>query len=282
MLKHPEKMMIIGAGQMGTELAALAVSAGYTVLLHDRQSSRVQQGLQEVNRLLSLKENDAENSEKGSSAIKGTMKVQDCVHCNFILEAVTENPTVKKQLFNTVANCITTETVLATTTSSLSVTDIASATDCPERVVGLHFLNPVSSVALVELIRGVQTNEETVTRAGAFAGLLGKEAIEVKDYPGFISNRLLMPMINEAIACVFDGIADAATIDRIMQLGGNHSMGPLKMADMIGLDTCLTVMETLHRTLDNRKYRPCTLLRNMVKAGKLGYKSGEGFYSYHN
>lgn len=273
-------IMIVGSGQTGTAIAMLAAEAGYTVMLQDLEPTNVEKSLTEIKNQLASE--DLSESRQGEivSNIKSVSSLKDGVQADFIIETATENLTIKKQIFTTLANYITQDTILATNTSALSITEIASSCDCSERVVGMHFMSPVPSMKLVEMVRGVKTTEATFNTAKKIAQSLGKEVIEVKDYPGFICNRLIIPMINEAITCLFDDIADVETIDRVMQLGLDHPIGPLRLADLIGLDNCLAVMESLHRSLENRKYRPCALLRNMVKAGKLGKKSGEGFYLY--
>ncbi len=275
-------IMIVGAGQMGKGLAQLAARSGYTVLLNDLPGILEKSFMEIEMELAGRKDLDAEGRQQILEKIKPAASLQEAVHSDYIIEAATENVTIKKQIFATLSNYITQHTILATNTSSLSITDIASASDCPEKVVGMHFMNPVSSMMVVEIIRGLKTSDHACKVIKELAETLGKEAIEVNDYPGFVSNRLLMPMINEAIICVFDGVADVESVDRIMQLGLRHPLGPLRLADMIGLDACLSIMEILHREFDHSKYRPCPLLRTMVKAGKLGRKSGEGFYLYDN
>ena len=273
-------IMIVGSGQTGTAIAKIAAGAGYTVLLQDLHPEQIEKSLVQIESLLTSEELTEEEKDLILSRIQPTLSLKESVQSDFVIEAATENLTIKKQILTILSNYITRDTILATNTSSLSITEIASASDCPERVVGINFMSPVLTMELAEIIRGAKTTEKTFKTAEKIVISLGKEAIEVKDYPGFICNRLVIPMINEAITCVFDDIADIETIDRIMPLGVKHPIGPLRLADAIGLDICLTVMENLHRSLENRKYRPCSLLRNMVKAGKLGRKSGEGFYRY--
>lgn len=280
MVEQVSTIMVVGAGQMGTGIAQVAAAAGYKVLLYDREPAQVEKSLKDLEKKFTENEPDSEKRQQIFSRILPVTSLKDSVRSDFVIEAATENLTIKKQIFTALSNYITQQTILATNTSVLSITEISSVTDCPDRVIGLHFMNPVPDMMLVELIRGAQTSDTTFNEAVQLAQSMNKEVVEVKDYPGFISDRLLLTMINEAITCVFDDIADVEAIDKIMQLGVKHPMGPLRLADMIGLDTCLTILETLHRDLANRKYRPCTLLRNMVKAGKLGRKSGEGFYRY--
>jgi 3-hydroxybutyryl-CoA dehydrogenase len=273
-------IMIVGSGQTGTAIAKIAAGAGYTVLLQDLEQERVDKSIGDIETQLTSEGVDEREQKEILSRIQPTLSLKESVQSDFVIETATENLTIKKQIFTILSNYITKDTILATNTSALSITEIASASDCPERVVGMHFMSPVSTMNLVEIVRGAKTTDRTLDAAQKIVTSLDKVAIEVKDYPGFICNRLIIPMINEAITCVFDDIAEVETIDRIMQLGLKHPIGPLRLADTIGLDTCLAVMETLHRSLENRKYRPCALLRNMVKAGKLGRKSGEGFYRY--
>lgn len=276
-------IMIVGSGQTGTALARIAASKGYSVLLHDLHPTQIDKSLAKIEASLLAGENpDTQQARQILARITKVESLKESVQSDFVIEAATENLTIKKQIFTTLSNYITQGTILATNTSSLSITEIASASDCPDRVLGMHFMSPADTMQLVEIIRGAKTTDATCKTAEKIARSFGKEPVEVKDYPGFICSRLLIPMINEAITCVFDDIADIETVDKIMQLGASHPVGPLRLADIIGLDTCLTVMETLHRNLENRKYRPSALLRNMVKAGKLGRKSGEGFYRYND
>jgi len=277
-------VMVVGAGQMGGEIAALAAYSGYNVLLHDIQPAILQQSMSCIKETLTSNISSHKSTDiKGNTILDKIVpsdSLQDSVHCDFIIEAATENLTIKQQIFNTLSYYITHQTIIASNTSSLSISAIASVTDCPDRVIGMHFMNPVSEITLVEIIKGFKTSDNTNEITKQFAISLNRHPIEVNDSPGFVSNRLIMPMINEAVICVFDGVADVQSVDKIMQLGMHHPIGPLKLADMIGLDTCLSIMEILHREFNDPKFRPCPLLRNMVKAGKLGRKSGEGFYSY--
>jgi 3-hydroxybutyryl-CoA dehydrogenase len=199
---------------------------------------------------------------------------------DFVVEAAVENEDIKSGIFKKLDGICRPEVVLATNTSSISITRIASATRRPDKVIGMHFMNPVPVMKLVEIIRGLQTSQQTVAAIQALVSRLEKVPVEVKDSPGFVSNRILMPMINEAIFCVYEGVADPEAVDSVMKLGMNHAMGPLTLADLIGLDVCLNIMETLYEGFNDSKYRPCPLLKKMVAAGKLGRKSGEGFYHY--
>jgi len=213
--------------------------------------------------------------------IRRTGDLADAKHCDLVIEAATENMQVKTSIFKTLAEAAPDHAILATNTSSLPITEIAAATKRPEKVIGMHFMNPVPVMKLVEIIRGLATAEETFAAVKEVAVRLGKTPVEVNDFPGFISNRILMPMINEAVYALYEGVAEKEAIDAIMKLGMNHPMGPLELADFIGLDTCLSIMETLHEGLGDDKYRPCPLLRKYVKAGWLGRKTGRGFYQYH-
>ncbi|HET9298729.1 MAG TPA: 3-hydroxyacyl-CoA dehydrogenase NAD-binding domain-containing protein, partial [Candidatus Polarisedimenticolaceae bacterium] len=212
--------------------------------------------------------------------IKGTTSVQDFASCDLVVEAVVEQLAIKEALFRELDKVCPKSAILATNTSSISVTKIAAATARPEQVIGMHFMNPVPVMKLVEVIRGLATSDATAQATVALAEKLGKTPVEVRDFPGFVSNRVLLPMLNEAIYCVYEGVATPEAIDTVMKLGMNHPMGPLTLADFIGLDTCLAIMEVLHEGLGDDKYRPCPLLRKYVEAGRLGKKSGRGFYDY--
>jgi 3-hydroxybutyryl-CoA dehydrogenase len=212
--------------------------------------------------------------------IRGTTNLEDLAQCDFVVEAVVENLELKEKIFTDLDRITRDEIILATNTSSISVTQIAAATKRPERVIGMHFMNPVPVMKLVEVIRGLGTSDETLATVTGLAETLGKTPVECNDFPGFVANRVLMPMINEAIYCVHEGVGTPEAVDTIMKLGMNHPMGPLVLADFIGLDTCLSILEVLHHGLGDDKYRPCPLLRKHVEAGWLGRKSGRGFYDY--
>jgi 3-hydroxybutyryl-CoA dehydrogenase len=212
--------------------------------------------------------------------ISGTTRLEDLAGCDVVVEAAIEKLDVKLELFKTLDSVVKPGAILATNTSSLPITKIAASTNRPDRVIGMHFMNPVPLMRLVEVIRGLQTSDATTAATKALAESMGKTPVECRDFPGFVSNRVLMPLINEAIFCLHEGVAEAAAIDTIMKLGMNHPMGPLTLADFIGLDTCLYILEVLHEGLGEDKYRPCPLLRKYVEAGWLGKKSGRGFYDY--
>lgn len=282
-MAQTQTIMIVGAGQMGRGIARIAAQAGFKVLLHDMKDELLQESYATIKLELDAHaDTDSDGRKRILANISLTTKLQDSVRSDFVIEAAPENISIKQQIFSNLSHYITQDTILASNTSSLSISDIASATDCPERIIGMHFIYPVTTMTLVEIVKGMKTSEQTLTITRELAHYLGKEAIEVNDFPGFVSNRLLMLMINEAVICVFDGVADIESVDRISRLGMSYPMGPLQLADMIGIDTCLSIMENLHRSLDEPKYRPCPLLRTMVKAGKLGRKTGEGFYLYDN
>ncbi len=278
------RLMVIGAGQMGRGIAQVAAQSGIEVILNDVCSDTLDNSLASIHRDLTHqgeKNRISTNSTKlVLKRIIPTLSLEECARVDFVIEAATERLATKKKIFTALWNNTRETTILATNTSSLSITDIASATGCPHRVIGMHFMNPVTLMRLVEVIKGINTSNAVCTSAMKLARFLDKEPIVVNDYPGFIANRLLMPMINEAIFAVQEGVADIESVDQIMKLGMNHPMGPLALADLIGLDTCLAIMETLHAGFGDDKYRPCPLLRNMVKAGHLGKKSKNGFYDY--
>ncbi|MFC4812603.1 3-hydroxybutyryl-CoA dehydrogenase [Paenibacillus sp. GCM10023250] len=275
---------VVGAGQMGGGIAQSAALAGCRVLLHDTDDARVSAAIERIG--LSLMNGSAKGRYTPEAAATALARIVPCgdlsaaIGAELVIEAATENMAVKKRIFAALDAICAEGTILASNTSSLSVTALASATGRPDRVVGMHFMNPVPVMKLVELVRGLRTSDETFGEAAALAKRMGKTPLEVRDYPGFVSNRILMPMINEAIYAVYEGVAAAETVDGIMKLGMNHPMGPLALADLIGLDTCLAIMEILHEGFGDSKYRPCPLLRNYVQAGWLGRKSGRGFYEY--
>ncbi|MBM7568319.1 3-hydroxybutyryl-CoA dehydrogenase [Paenibacillus sacheonensis] len=279
-----QNVSVVGAGQMGRGITQVAALAGCRVLLHDTDDARVSAALEAIGSAL------ASGASKGRiSPEEAAMALARIVPCGnlsaaaeveLVIEAATENMAVKKKIFNNLDGICGRRTILASNTSSLSLTELAAATRRPERVIGMHFMNPVPVMKLVEIIRGLRTSDETYAETAALVARMGKTALEVRDFPGFVSNRVLMPMINEAIYAVYEGVASAETVDGIMKLGMNHPMGPLALADLIGLDTCLAVMETLHEGFGDSKYRPCPLLRSYVHAGWLGRKSGRGFHGY--
>ncbi|MFC5649309.1 3-hydroxybutyryl-CoA dehydrogenase [Paenibacillus solisilvae] len=277
-------ILVAGSGQMGSGIAQVAAQAGCEVQLYDVEEERIQKALRSIGDHLAgsvaKSRITEEQREEILSRIKGCVKLESAGKADLVIEAVTENIAVKQSLFRELDTVCAAETILATNTSSLSVTELAAATRRPERIVGLHFMNPVPVMKLVELIRGLRTSDEVCEAVTRLVQRMGKTPVEVNDYPGFVSNRILMPMINEAVYAVYEGVAAPEAIDQVMKLGMNHPMGPLALADLIGLDTCLAIMETLQEGFGDSKYRPCPLLRNYVHAGWLGRKAGRGFYRY--
>ncbi|HEX5043662.1 MAG TPA: 3-hydroxybutyryl-CoA dehydrogenase [Candidatus Polarisedimenticolaceae bacterium] len=275
---------VVGAGQMGGGIAQVAAEAGHAVVLHDIEERFVSKGLgairKNLDRAVEKGKASAEHRDAALARIKGTTSLEDFASCELVVEAVVEQLAVKEKLFRELDRICPQGAILATNTSSISVTKIAAATSRPEQVIGMHFMNPVPVMKLVEVIRGLATSDATTQATVALAEKLGKTPVEVRDFPGFVSNRVLLPMLNEAIYCVYEGVATPEAIDTVMKLGMNHPMGPLTLADFIGLDTCLAIMEVLHEGLGDDKYRPCPLLRKYVEAGRLGKKSGRGFYDY--
>ena len=275
---------VVGAGQMGGGIAQVAAEAGYDVVLCDIEERFVSKGLgairKNLDRAVEKGKATAEHRDAVLARIKGTTSLQDFASCDLVVEAVVEQLAIKEALFRELDKLCPKSAILATNTSSISVTKIAAATARPEQVIGMHFMNPVPVMKLVEVIRGLATSDATAQATVALAEKLGKTPVEVRDFPGFVSNRVLLPMLNEAIYCVYEGVATPEAIDTVMKLGMNHPMGPLTLADFIGLDTCLAIMEVLHEGLGDDKYRPCPLLRKYVEAGRLGKKSGRGFYDY--
>lgn len=278
-----QKIAVIGAGTMGGGIAQVAAQSGYEVILEDMKEEYLKAGFAKIKKRLEKRigEGKLENREKDRilSNIKTTANLESCKDADLIIEAVTEKEDVKKQIFQSLDALCDEETIFATNTSSISITRLASITERPDRFVGMHFMNPAYIMKLVEVVKGLHTSDETVDIIIAVAGIMGKIPVVVNDFPGFVSNRVLMPMINDAIYCLQEGVASRENIDSIMKLGANHPMGPLELADLIGLDICLEILEVLQSEL-GEKYRPCPLLRKMVAGGKLGRKSGEGFYDY--
>ena len=278
------KIMVIGAGQMGGGIAQVAAQAGLTVVLNDIDATLVSNRVAFIDKTLSRnvekgRITEDEKQEALARLITST-DLQDADDVDFVVEAASEKMEVKAQIFRKLDEIARPGVILATNTSSLPITEIAAVTGRPESVIGMHFMNPVPVMTLVEVIRGIATSNEVYQTVEDLAKAMGKTPVEVNDYPGFISNRVLMPMINEAIYCVYEGVAETEAVDQVMKLGMNHPMGPLTLADFIGLDTCLAIMEVLYEGFADSKYRPCPLLRKMVKAGWLGKKSGQGFYTY--
>ncbi|QHM14987.1 3-hydroxybutyryl-CoA dehydrogenase [Bacillus subtilis] len=279
-----KQIMVAGAGQMGSGIAQTAADAGFYVRMYDVNPEAAEAGLKRLKKQLAR---DAEKGKRTETEVKSVISrisisqtLEEAEHADFVIEAIAENMAAKTEMFKTLDRICLPHTILASNTSSLPITEIAAVTNRPQRVIGMHFMNPVPVMKLVEVIRGLATSEETALDVMALAEKMGKTAVEVNDFPGFVSNRVLLPMINEAIYCVYEGVAKPEAIDEVMKLGMNHPMGPLALADFIGLDTCLSIMEVLHSGLGDSKYRPCPLLRKYVKAGWLGKKSGRGFYDY--
>ncbi|GAC1555271.1 MAG: 3-hydroxybutyryl-CoA dehydrogenase [Herpetosiphon sp.] len=279
-----EQIGVVGAGQMGNGIAQVFAQAGHAVVMLDIDASSVERGITTVGTSLDrlAKRGTIPMDQRAAilARITPSTDLADLADRDLIIEAATERLDLKVDLFRRLDQCCKPTTILASNTSSISITEIAAHTRRPQQVVGMHFFNPVPLMSLVEIIRGLATDDQTYQLVERLARQVGKTPVEVNDFPGFVSNRILMPMINEAVYTLFEGVATAEAIDTVMKLGMNHPMGPLQLADFIGLDTCLAIMEVLHTGLGDSKYRPCPLLRKMVAAGYLGKKSGRGFYHY--
>jgi len=275
---------VVGAGTMGHGIAQVLVRSGYSVILNDvaqpyldRAAERISKGL---GRDVEKGRMTAGEREQALGRLRTTTNIADLAAADFVIEAVIENLEAKASVFRSLEAHVRPEVIFASNTSSISISKLAAQTKRPTRFVGLHFFNPVPVMKLVEVVPGLETAPEAAETAVALASSLGKTPIRVNDYPGFVSNRVLMPMINEAVFCVMEGVADAAAVDGVMKLGMNHPMGPLELADLIGLDVCLDIMRVLYEGFHDSKYRPCPLLEKMVAAGRLGRKTGRGFYEY--
>lgn len=279
-----KKLMVIGAGQMGSGIAQVAAEAGYQVILNDIKPEFVEKGTAGIAKNLDRKVTKGNMTEEAKaevlSRIKGSTSLQDAAEADLVVEAAIENLDLKGKIFTDLDSICPAHTILATNTSSLPITQIATYTKRPDKVIGMHFFNPVPVMKLVEIIRGIATSDETYDAVQKMALDLKKTPVQVNDFPGFVVNRLLIPLINEAFYAVFEGVATPEAVDEGMKLGANHPMGPLALADLIGLDTCLAIMEVLYAGFGDSKYRPCPLLRKYVKAGWLGRKSGKGVFTY--
>jgi len=275
---------VIGAGQMGNGIAHVCALAGCSVLIHDVASERIESGLATISGNLHRQVQSGKITEEQRSAaadrISGAENLDALSDLDLVIESATENETIKRKIFSQLCPILRPEAILATNTSSISITRLAAATDRPERFIGMHFMNPVPVMELVELVRGIATDDGTFESSKTLVTRLGKKMAVSEDFPGFMVNRILLPMINEAIYTLYEGVGGVESIDTSMRLGANHPMGPLQLADFIGLDTCLSIMQVLHDGLADSKYRPCPLLVKYVEAGWLGRKTRRGFYDY--
>lgn len=280
----PETIAVVGAGQMGNGIAHVFAQSGFPVTMIDVSAAALERGKSTIAKNLDRQVKKGALPEGAPadilSRVATATSLEEIADAAVVIEAATENVELKFKIFADLDRIARPDAILATNTSSISITEIARRTGRPEKVVGMHFMNPVPVMKLVEIIRGLATSDETAGRVVNLSSQLGKVPVEVNDYPGFVANRILMPMINEAVYCVMEGVAKPEAIDEVMRLGMNHPMGPLALADFIGLDTCVAILEVMHEGLGDPKYRPCPLLRKYVAAGWLGKKTGRGFYSY--
>ncbi len=279
-----KKVGVIGSGQMGNGIAHVSALGGFSVVLHDLSSDRLKSAMATINGNLSRQVSrniiTEEQRQQALSRIAAAESLADLADCELVIETAVENEEIKRKIFHDLCAVLNPDAIIASNTSSISITRLAASTDRPERFIGIHFMNPVPLMELVELIRGIATDDETFESAKEFVGKLGKQIAVSEDFPAFIVNRILLPMINEAIYTLYEGVGNVEAIDAAMRLGAHHPMGPLELADFIGLDTCLSIMQVLHEGLADSKYRPCPLLVKYVEAGWLGRKSQRGFYDY--